>query len=84
MKNRSSMFTHKDYVSYVLDDYSVHITSEVRQALLARGYISSVYRRWDHEGHPGERHSRSSHAEERVKGTLSQVSSRTSSVQALN
>ena len=39
MKNRSSMFTHKDYVSYVLDDYSVHITSEVRQALLARGYI---------------------------------------------
>ena len=39
MKNRSSMFTHKDYAIYVLDDYSVHITSEVRQALLARGYI---------------------------------------------
>ena len=33
------MFTHKDYTIYVLDDYSVHITSEVRQALLARGYI---------------------------------------------
>ena len=38
-KNRSSMFTHKDYTIYVLDDYSVHITSEVRQALLTRGYI---------------------------------------------
>ena len=39
MKNRSSMFTHKNYAIYVLDDYSVHITSEVRQALLTRGYI---------------------------------------------
>ena len=39
MKNRAGMFTHKEYAIYVLDDYSVHITSEVRQALLARGYI---------------------------------------------
>ena len=34
----TNMFTPK-YEIYCLDDYSVHVTKEIRDALLARGYI---------------------------------------------
>ncbi len=39
LPNLANPFSCKDYAVYVLDDYSVHITQEVRRALLARGYI---------------------------------------------
>ncbi|XP_078676582.1 uncharacterized protein LOC144913644 [Branchiostoma floridae x Branchiostoma belcheri] len=34
-----NIFSMKQWAIYILDDYSVHVTEEVRQALLARGYI---------------------------------------------
>ena len=36
------MFTEKGYTIYVLDDYSVHLMPEVRQALLKKGYVLVV------------------------------------------
>ena len=39
LPNRYNMFTEKGYAIYVLDDYSVHLMPEVRQALLKKGYI---------------------------------------------
>ena len=33
------MFNKKNFAIYVLDDYAVHLQSEVRAALLKRGYI---------------------------------------------
>ena len=39
LRNRSNIFTHRDYALYILDDYSVHVMPEVKQAFLARGYI---------------------------------------------
>jgi hypothetical protein len=39
LKNRKNLFTHQNYAVYILDDYSVHITPEVRDAMLQRGYI---------------------------------------------
>ena len=39
LPNRCNVFSQKDYAIYVLDNYSVHVTEEVRKALLARGYI---------------------------------------------
>ena len=33
------MFTPKNYAIYVLDDYSVHLLPEVKEALLKRGFI---------------------------------------------
>ena len=39
LKNRSNPFTDSNNAIYILDDYSVHVTREVRQALRAIGYI---------------------------------------------
>ena len=39
LPNRFNMFTEKRYAIYVLDDYSVHLMPEVRQALLKKGYV---------------------------------------------
>ena len=36
------MFTEKGYAIYVLDDYSVHLMPEVRQALLKKWYVLVV------------------------------------------
>ena len=36
------MFSQSNYALYILDDYSVHITDEVKRALLAKGYILVV------------------------------------------
>ena len=33
------MFTPKQYAIYVLDDYSVHLLQEVKEALMKRGYV---------------------------------------------
>ena len=42
LENRYNIFTAKDFAVYILDDYSVHVTEEVRHAMLARGYILVV------------------------------------------
>ena len=42
LPNRYNIFTQSNYAIYILDDYSVHITDEVRNALLAKGYILVV------------------------------------------
>lgn len=34
-----NMFSQRQWGIYILDDYSVHITPEVKSELLARGYI---------------------------------------------
>jgi len=39
LPNRYHIFRPGDYVLYILDDYSVHVTEEVRGALFQRGYI---------------------------------------------
>ena len=39
LPNRFNMFTEQSFVIYVLDDYSVHLMSEVRQALFKKGYV---------------------------------------------
>ena len=42
LSNRYISFFQKDYVIYVLDDYSVHLMSEVRKAFFQREYILVV------------------------------------------
>ena len=42
LPNRFNMFSQSNYALYILDDYSVHITDEVKKALLAKGYILVV------------------------------------------
>ena len=42
LENRYNIFTAKDFAVYILDDYSVHVTEEVRQDMLTRGYILVV------------------------------------------
>ena len=39
LPNRYNIFTPKNYAIYVLDDYSVHIMREIKEALLKRGYV---------------------------------------------
>lgn len=39
LPNRNNPFTSSNFALYILDDYSVHVTDEVRKALLNRGYI---------------------------------------------
>jgi len=39
LPNRFNMFTPQNYANYVLDDYSVHLLPEVKEALLQRGYV---------------------------------------------
>ena len=39
LPNRQNIFTHQNYGIYVLEDYSVHIMSEINAALLKKGYI---------------------------------------------
>ena len=34
LTNRFNIFTSKNYAIYVLDDYSVHIIPEIKEALL--------------------------------------------------
>lgn len=36
------MFSHRDFAIYILDDYSVHLSDEVRKAFLQRGYMLVV------------------------------------------
>ena len=40
--NRYNIFTFKNYAIYVLDDYSVHIMPEIKEALLKRGYVPVI------------------------------------------
>ena len=42
LPNRYNIFTQSNYAIYILDDYSVHIADEVRNVLLAKGYILVV------------------------------------------
>ena len=42
LPNRYNMFSQSNYALYIFDDYSVHITDEVKKALLAKGYILVV------------------------------------------
>ena len=42
LPNRYDPFTQKNYATYVLDDYAVHLMSEMRKALFQRGYILVV------------------------------------------
>ena len=42
LPNRYNMFSQSNYALYILDDYFVHITDEVKKALLAKGYILVV------------------------------------------
>ena len=42
LPNRYNIFTQSNYAIYILDDYSVHITDEVRNAPSAKGYILVV------------------------------------------
>lgn len=42
LPNRHNLFSQSNYALYILDDYSVHITDEVKKALLAKGYILVV------------------------------------------
>ena len=42
LPNRFNMFTEKGYAIYVLDDYSVHLMLEVKQALLKKRYALVV------------------------------------------
>ena len=39
LPNRYNIFTPMNYAIYVLDDYSVHIMPEIKEALLKRGYV---------------------------------------------
>ena len=39
LPNRFNMFTEQSFSIYVLDDYSLHLMPEVRQALFKKGYV---------------------------------------------
>ena len=39
LTNWFNMFTEQSFAIYVLDDYSVHLMPEVRQALFKKGYV---------------------------------------------
>ena len=39
LPNRFNMFTPKNYAIYVLDDYSAHLLTRLKEALLKRGYV---------------------------------------------
>ena len=42
LPDRFNPFTQKDFAIYVLDDYAVHITQEIRKACCQRGYVLVV------------------------------------------
>ena len=42
LPNRYNIFTHINCAIYVLDDYSVHIMPEIKEALLKRGYVPVI------------------------------------------
>ena len=42
LPNKYNIFTPKNYAIYVLDDYSVHIMPEIKEALLKRGYVPVI------------------------------------------
>ena len=42
LPNRYNIFSQSNYALYILDDYSAHITEEVKRALLSKGYILVV------------------------------------------
>ena len=39
LPNRFKMFSEQSFAVYMLDDYSVHLMLEVRQALSKKGYV---------------------------------------------
>ena len=39
LQNRFNMFTEQSFAIYVLNDYSVHLMPEIRQALFKKGYV---------------------------------------------
>ena len=42
LPNKLNIFTPKNYAVYVLDDYSVHLMPEVKEAFLKRGYVPII------------------------------------------
>ena len=42
LTNRFNIFTRKNYAIYLLDEYSVHIMFEIKEALLKRGYAPVI------------------------------------------
>ena len=42
LPNRFNMFTEQSFAIYVLDDYSVHLIPEVREALFKKVYVLVV------------------------------------------
>ena len=42
LPNHYNPFTTKDFAIYVIDDYAVHLMSEIRKALYQRGYVLIV------------------------------------------
>ena len=42
LPNRYNIFTPMNYAIYVLDNYSVHIMPEIKEALLKRGYVPVI------------------------------------------
>ena len=42
LPNRFNIFTSKNYGIYVLDDYSLHIMPEIKEALLKKGYAPVI------------------------------------------
>ena len=50
LPNKFDIFTPKDYVVYVLDDYSVHLMPEVKEA------FSHHYRWWYNRGYTNQQY----------------------------
>ena len=42
LPNKFNIFTPKNYAVYVLDDYSMHLMPEVKEAFLKRGYVPNI------------------------------------------
>ena len=42
LPNTFNIFTPKNYAIYVLDDYSVHLMPEIKEAPLKRGYVPVI------------------------------------------
>ena len=42
LPNKFNIFTPKNYAVYILNDYSVHLMPEVKEAFLKRGYVPII------------------------------------------
>ena len=42
LPNKFNIFTPKNYAVYVLDDHSMHLMPEVKEAFLKRGYVPNI------------------------------------------